>query len=53
MTSNTANKFFPDVRAPAVRMVLYHEADHLSYWAAAGAISSKTGCRARTLMDRV
>ena len=34
MTSKPANKFFPEARERAARMVLDHEREHLSHGAA-------------------
>lgn len=47
--ARTSNKFSPEVRSRAVRMVLDHEGDYSSRWAAIVSISEKIGCTTQTL----
>jgi transposase-like protein len=49
MTKRTLNRFSPEVRQRAVRMVLDHGGDRASQWAAIGSIAAKIGCTAETL----
>ena len=47
--SKTRNKFSPEVRDRAVRMVGEHRADYGSEWEAMTSIASKIGCTTETL----
>ena len=46
---NKSTRYSPEVRERAVRMVLEHQADHDSEWAAMVSVASKLGCSAETL----
>jgi len=43
------SRFSPEVRDRAVRMVLEHQDEHESQWAAITSIAEKIGCAAETL----
>jgi len=47
--SKTRNKFSPEIRDRAVRMVGEHRADYGSVWEAMSSIAAKIGCTAETL----
>ena len=53
MTNKTMNKFSSEVRARAVGMVMDHETEHPSRWAAMVSIAGKIGCTPHTLNEWV
>jgi transposase-like protein len=53
MDKQQRQKFSPEVRERAVRMVIEHLGDHASQWAAIVSIAAKIGCAAQTLHNWV
>lgn len=51
--TTTTNKFSPEVRERAVRLVQEHRGDYPSLWAAVESIAPKIGCVPQTLLDWV
>ncbi len=50
MTSTKTNRFSPEVRARAAPLVLDHEGERVSRWAAAPSIAVKIGCSPHKLL---
>lgn len=48
-----SNKFSPEVRERAVRLVQQHRGDYPSLWAAVESIAPKIGCVSQTLLEWV
>jgi transposase len=53
MTSKTTNKFSPEVRTRAVRMVVDRASEYPSRWAAVTSIAAKISCTPQALHEWV
>ena len=53
MNSKKSNRFSPEIRERAVRMVLEHRGEYPSLWACIESIAPKIGCVPQTLNDWV
>lgn len=53
MSKNNANKFSPEVRERAVRLVQEHQGEYPSLWLAVESIAPKIGCSSQTLLNWV
>ncbi len=53
MTKHRTPPYSPEVRARSVRMVLDHQGEHASQWAAIQSIAAKIGCSGETLRNWV
>lgn len=51
--TNKTNKFSPEVRERAVRMVQEHRGEYPSLWSAVESIAPKIGCVPQTLLEWV
>lgn len=50
---NKTNKYSPEIKARAVRMVQEHRSDYPSLWSTVESIAPKIGCSAHTLLEWV